>query len=100
VIAGNTTKDILVAIFLPHPVVLRLFGEHLFDVVWSGGSLDKHRNIPEHILGPISVSIVRGLQYLWSLKIMHRGNNNNNTLHLALTVWADDLYQILCYVNL
>jgi len=39
----------------------------------SGGSLDKHRNIPEHILGPISVSIVRGLQYLWSLKIMHRG---------------------------
>jgi len=38
-----------------------------------GGSLDKHRNIPEHILGPISVSIVRGLQYLWSLKIMHRG---------------------------
>jgi len=39
----------------------------------TGGSLDNHRNIPEHILGPISVSIVRGLQYLWSLKIMHRG---------------------------
>jgi len=40
---------------------------------YLGGSLDKHKNIPEHILGPISVSIVRGLQYLWSLKIMHRG---------------------------
>ena len=48
---------------------------HLVRFCSVGGSLDKHRNIPEHILGPISVSVVRGLQYLWSLKIMHRGKS-------------------------
>ena len=39
----------------------------------SGGSLDKYGQIPEAILGRMSVSVVDGLQYLWSLKIMHRG---------------------------
>ena len=41
----------------------------------AGGSLDQYGQIPELILGRIAVSVVRGMQYLWSLKIMHRGNN-------------------------
>lgn len=45
-------------------------------VTISGGSLDQYKKIPECILGPISVSVVRGLQYLWSLRIMHRGTSS------------------------
>ncbi|KAI5088687.1 dual specificity mitogen-activated protein kinase kinase 5 isoform X1 [Silurus meridionalis] len=39
----------------------------------DGGSLDVYRKIPEHVLGRIAVSVVKGLTYLWSLKILHRG---------------------------
>jgi len=39
----------------------------------SGGSLDRYGQIPEEILGPVAASVVRGLRYLWGLKIMHRG---------------------------
>ena len=43
------------------------------DCLIVGMSLDLYKQVPEYILGPVSVSVVHGLQYLWSLKIMHRG---------------------------
>lgn len=46
----------------------------------DGGSLDRYRCIPENILGPISVSVVQGLQYLWSMKILHRDVKPSNVL--------------------
>ena len=48
---------------------------HIYVFLWyfSGGSLDRYGQIPENVLGVIAVAVVRGLQYLWSLKIMHRG---------------------------
>ena len=42
-------------------------------LIFSGGSLDRYGKIPEPVLGRIAVAVVKGLQYLWSLKIMHRG---------------------------
>uniref|UniRef100_A0A8C6LJU0 Mitogen-activated protein kinase kinase 5 n=1 Tax=Nothobranchius furzeri TaxID=105023 RepID=A0A8C6LJU0_NOTFU len=39
----------------------------------AGGSLDVYKRIPEHVLGRIAVAVVKGLTYLWSLKILHRG---------------------------
>ena len=42
-----------------------------------GGSLDRYGQIPEKILGCVAVSVVKGLQYLWSKKIMHRGMINS-----------------------
>uniref|UniRef100_A0A3B4B737 Protein kinase domain-containing protein n=1 Tax=Periophthalmus magnuspinnatus TaxID=409849 RepID=A0A3B4B737_9GOBI len=39
----------------------------------DGGSLDKYKRIPEHVLGRIAVAVVKGLTYLWTLKILHRG---------------------------
>uniref|UniRef100_A0A673BJZ8 Mitogen-activated protein kinase kinase 5 n=1 Tax=Sphaeramia orbicularis TaxID=375764 RepID=A0A673BJZ8_9TELE len=39
----------------------------------DGGSLDVYKRIPEHVLGRIAVAVVKGLTYLWSLKILHRG---------------------------
>ncbi|XP_036788157.1 dual specificity mitogen-activated protein kinase kinase 5 isoform X3 [Manis pentadactyla] len=38
----------------------------------DGGSLDVYRKIPENVLGRIAVAVVKGLTYLWSLKILHR----------------------------
>ena len=42
-------------------------------VMYTGGSLDQYGTIPEQVLGRIAVGVVRGLSYLSSLKIMHRG---------------------------
>uniref|UniRef100_A0A8C6UQ73 mitogen-activated protein kinase kinase n=1 Tax=Neogobius melanostomus TaxID=47308 RepID=A0A8C6UQ73_9GOBI len=39
----------------------------------DGGSLDVYKRIPEYVLGRIAVAVVKGLTYLWSLKILHRG---------------------------
>lgn len=39
----------------------------------DGLSLDRYQQLPVNVLGPVSVSIINGLRYLWSLKIMHRG---------------------------
>ena len=41
-----------------------------------GGSLDRYGKIPEPVLGLIAAAVIKGLQYLWSLKIMHRGMLN------------------------
>ncbi|XP_026234141.1 dual specificity mitogen-activated protein kinase kinase 5 [Anabas testudineus] len=46
----------------------------------DGGSLDVYKRIPEHVLGRIAVSVVKGLTYLWSLKILHRDVKPSNML--------------------
>ncbi|XP_058150370.1 dual specificity mitogen-activated protein kinase kinase 5 isoform X1 [Dasypus novemcinctus] len=46
----------------------------------DGGSLDVYREIPEHVLGRIAVAVVKGLTYLWSLKILHRDVKPSNML--------------------
>ncbi|XP_077476631.1 dual specificity mitogen-activated protein kinase kinase 5 isoform X3 [Stigmatopora argus] len=46
----------------------------------DGGSLDVYKRIPEHVLGRIAVSVVKGLTYLWSLKVLHRDVKPSNML--------------------
>lgn len=46
----------------------------------DGGSLDTYGAIPEQVFGRIAVSVVSGLSYLWSLKIMHRDIKPSNIL--------------------
>eukprot|EP00112_Aurelia_sp_Birch-Aquarium-sp1_P014787 Seg321.4 transcript_id=Seg321.4/GoldUCD/mRNA.D3Y31 product="Dual specificity mitogen-activated protein kinase kinase 5" protein_id=Seg321.4/GoldUCD/D3Y31 len=46
----------------------------------DGGSLDNYGAIPEIVLARISVSVVKGLQYLWNLKVMHRDVKPSNML--------------------
>lgn len=46
----------------------------------DGGSLDLYGKIPQNILGRIAVAVVKGLQYLWDLKIIHRDVKPNNML--------------------
>lgn len=46
----------------------------------DGGSLDQYGWIPEPVLGRIAVSVVKGLLYLWELKIMHRDVKPSNIL--------------------
>uniref|UniRef100_A0A3Q3XC06 mitogen-activated protein kinase kinase n=1 Tax=Mola mola TaxID=94237 RepID=A0A3Q3XC06_MOLML len=46
----------------------------------DGGSLDVYKKIPEHVLGRITVAVVKGLTYLWSLKILHRDVKPSNML--------------------
>uniref|UniRef100_A0A8C6LR54 mitogen-activated protein kinase kinase n=1 Tax=Nothobranchius furzeri TaxID=105023 RepID=A0A8C6LR54_NOTFU len=46
----------------------------------QGGSLDVYKRIPEHVLGRIAVAVVKGLTYLWSLKILHRDVKPSNML--------------------
>lgn len=46
----------------------------------DGGSLDVYKRIPEHVLGRIAVAVVKGLSYLWSLKILHRDVKPSNML--------------------
>nr|XP_028706903.1 dual specificity mitogen-activated protein kinase kinase 5 isoform X3 [Macaca mulatta] len=46
----------------------------------DGGSLDVYRKMPEQVLGRIAVAVVKGLTYLWSLKILHRDVKPSNML--------------------
>ncbi|XP_065836383.1 dual specificity mitogen-activated protein kinase kinase 5-like [Oscarella lobularis] len=46
----------------------------------DGGSLDMYGIVPEIVLGRITVAILKGLHYLWSLKIMHRDVKPSNVL--------------------
>lgn len=39
----------------------------------AGGALDRYAPIPEPVLGRMAVNIIQGLCYMWSLKILHRG---------------------------
>jgi mitogen-activated protein kinase kinase 5 len=69
------------------PVIISFFGAFFLEnrisictEFMDGGSLDQYKFVPENVLGPISVSVVQGLQYLWSLKIMHRDVKPSNIL--------------------
>uniref|UniRef100_UPI0035902527 dual specificity mitogen-activated protein kinase kinase 5 n=1 Tax=Myxine glutinosa TaxID=7769 RepID=UPI0035902527 len=46
----------------------------------DGGSLDIYGVIPEPVLGRIAVAVVKGLTYLWRLKILHRDVKPSNIL--------------------
>lgn len=46
----------------------------------DGGSLDVYKRIHEPVLGRIAVAVVKGLTYLWSLKILHRDVKPSNML--------------------
>eukprot|EP00106_Octopus_bimaculoides_P005021 XP_014772463.1 PREDICTED: dual specificity mitogen-activated protein kinase kinase 5-like [Octopus bimaculoides] len=46
----------------------------------DGGSLDKYGKVPQSVLGKITCLVVQGLQYLWSLKILHRDVKPSNIL--------------------
>lgn len=46
----------------------------------DGGSLDRYGQIPENVVGAVAVAVVKGLSYLWELKIMHRDLKPNNML--------------------
>ena len=47
----------------------------MFLVFYLGRSLDNYHKVEEYILGRVAVSVLEGLIYLWSMKIMHRGEN-------------------------
>uniref|UniRef100_A0A3B3VIK4 mitogen-activated protein kinase kinase n=1 Tax=Poecilia latipinna TaxID=48699 RepID=A0A3B3VIK4_9TELE len=53
---------------------------NIFVFPHAGGSLDVYKRIPEHVLGRIAVAVVKGLTYLWSLKILHRDVKPSNML--------------------
>ncbi|XP_057303043.1 dual specificity mitogen-activated protein kinase kinase 5-like isoform X2 [Hydractinia symbiolongicarpus] len=46
----------------------------------DGGSLDNYGKIEQNVLGRIAVAVVKGLQYLWHLKVIHRDVKPNNML--------------------
>uniref|UniRef100_A0A9L0SXI5 Dual specificity mitogen-activated protein kinase kinase 5 n=2 Tax=Equus TaxID=9789 RepID=A0A9L0SXI5_HORSE len=57
----------------------------------DGGSLDVYRKIPEHVLGRIAVAVVKGLTYLWSLKILHRvAGPSSCGMWDAASTWPDE----------
>jgi len=49
----------------------------------TGGSLDQYGTISEQVLGRIAVGAVRGLSYLSSRKIMHRGVYSTAQYHVS-----------------
>ncbi|XP_046844938.1 dual specificity mitogen-activated protein kinase kinase 5-like [Xenia sp. Carnegie-2017] len=69
------------------PYIIGFFGafflENLISICtefMDGGSLEIYGAIPEPVLGRISVTVVKGLVYLWQLKIMHRDVKPSNIL--------------------
>ncbi|ELU04825.1 hypothetical protein CAPTEDRAFT_173814 [Capitella teleta] len=69
------------------PVIIGFYGAYVMEnrisictEYMDGGSLEKHGKIPQMVLGRIAVSVVKGLQYLWSLKILHRDVKPSNIL--------------------
>lgn len=69
------------------PVIIGFYGAYFIEnrisictEFMDGGSLDYYGQIPETILARIAVSVVKGLNYLWSLKIMHRDVKPSNIL--------------------
>jgi len=59
------------------------FTENKISIVteyMDGGSLDRFHRIPQNVLGRVAVAVVKGLRYLWDLKIIHRDVKPNNVL--------------------
>uniref|UniRef100_A0A1I8ETX2 mitogen-activated protein kinase kinase n=1 Tax=Wuchereria bancrofti TaxID=6293 RepID=A0A1I8ETX2_WUCBA len=46
----------------------------------DGGSLDRYKKLPVSVLVPTAVSIICGLHYLWTHKVMHRDIKPSNIL--------------------
>ena len=69
------------------PYILGFYGAFFIEnkisictELMDGGSLDSYGVIPENVLGRVAVNVVKGLQYLWNLKIIHRDVKPNNML--------------------
>uniref|UniRef100_A0A8D2NWR8 mitogen-activated protein kinase kinase n=1 Tax=Zosterops lateralis melanops TaxID=1220523 RepID=A0A8D2NWR8_ZOSLA len=60
--------------------IIGFYGAFFTPELFPWGSLDVYRKIPEHVLGRIAVAVVKGLTYLWSLKILHRDVKPSNML--------------------
>lgn len=69
--------------------VSREEGEWLIRLeLMDGLSLDLYGQLPGPVLGPVTLSLVSGLQYLWSMNVMHRGKSLFCILFFSL-VWSD-----------
>ncbi|VDM44698.1 unnamed protein product [Toxocara canis] len=69
------------------PFIVDFFGAILLDgelclcmEFMDGGSLDRYGKLPSNVLGPVTVSIINGLLFLWSKKVMHRDIKPSNFL--------------------
>ncbi|KAI6182734.1 Serine threonine protein kinase-related and IKI3 domain containing protein [Aphelenchoides bicaudatus] len=69
------------------PYIVEFYGASLEEGEWlirlelmDGSSLDRYQQLPVAVLGSVSVAIISGLKYLWSLKIMHRDIKPSNFL--------------------
>ncbi|XP_013415711.1 dual specificity mitogen-activated protein kinase kinase 5 isoform X2 [Lingula anatina] len=69
------------------PMIIGFYGAYFIEnrisictEFMDGGSLDKYGQIPETVLGRMAVAVVKGLHYLWNLKIMHRDVKPSNIL--------------------
>ncbi|XP_014674450.1 PREDICTED: dual specificity mitogen-activated protein kinase kinase 5-like [Priapulus caudatus] len=69
------------------PVIIDFYGAYFIEnrisictEFMDGGSLDRYGQIEELVVGRIAVAVVKGLLYLWSLKIMHRDVKPSNIL--------------------
>ncbi|EJW76420.1 STE/STE7/MEK5 protein kinase [Wuchereria bancrofti] len=63
-----------------HPYIVNFLSAALLDgelclcmEFMDGGSLDRYKKLPVSVLVPTAVSIICGLHYLWTHKVMHRG---------------------------
>uniref|UniRef100_A0A0M3JUL2 Protein kinase domain-containing protein n=1 Tax=Anisakis simplex TaxID=6269 RepID=A0A0M3JUL2_ANISI len=69
------------------PFIVKFFGAMLIDSelclcmeFMDGGSLDRYGKLPSDVLGSVTVSIINGLSFLWSIKVMHRDIKPSNFL--------------------
>ncbi|EDQ89823.1 uncharacterized protein MONBRDRAFT_16866, partial [Monosiga brevicollis MX1] len=69
------------------PVIIDYYGVffaedkiHICTEFMDGGSLDRYGQLPEPVLGVIVFQVLQGLEYLASIKIMHRDLKPQNIL--------------------
>lgn len=70
------------------PYFVSLLKDHEMYMFFPGGSLDKYCQVPQSVLGKITCQVVQGLQYLWSLKILHRGKFV--VFFLSVNIWNSE----------